>query len=268
MTEHEPLDPLPRELADLFESERARPAPSGATYVRILDRVSSTLVSGGPSGGDDGGSPGGDAGPPAAGGAGTSAGAGAGKLGALGSRAVGMLAAAFLVGTGAGAAIHALLATPASVAPPAASPVAQAPAPTTSAAPGETVPRMAVDDLPNVSVTPASARALPVGSASARRDDAPAKDTSLAGERALLEEARMAMAQGRAPAAIVALTRHESEFPRGRLAEEREVMLVQALARAGRTAEAQGRARAFRERYPDSLLLPIVEGAVRNPPAP
>lgn len=78
----------------------------------------------------------------------------------------------------------------------------------------------------------------------------------------------MAMAQGRAPAAIVALTRHESEFPRGRLVEEREAMLVQALARAGRSAEAEGRARAFRERYQDSLLLPIVEGAVRNQRGP
>jgi hypothetical protein len=94
------------------------------------------------------------------------------------------------------------------------------------------------------------------------------KDTSLAAERALLEEARMAMARGSAPEAIAALRRHETAFPRGRLAEERDAMLVQALARAGLGGEAEGRAKAFRERFPGSLFMPVVDGAVKARPTP
>ena len=78
----------------------------------------------------------------------------------------------------------------------------------------------------------------------------------------------MALAQGNAPAAVAALRRHEREFARGRLVEEREAMLVQALVRAGSRDEAIQRARAFRERFPGSLFLPVVDGAFENRPAP
>jgi outer membrane protein assembly factor BamD (BamD/ComL family) len=138
-----------------------------------------------------------------------------------------------------------------------------------SAAVNEPAKSVAVADLPTaVAVSSAPSRPAPVAFASSRHDEARAKDTGLAGERALLEEARMALAQGSVPAAIAALTRHEQEFPRGRLVEEREAMLVQALLRAGRTAEAESRARAFGDRFPGSLLVPVVEGAVRNHQAP
>jgi outer membrane protein assembly factor BamD (BamD/ComL family) len=79
----------------------------------------------------------------------------------------------------------------------------------------------------------------------------------------LLEVARSALARGDGRAALEALTAHEERHPRGQLAEEREAMVVQALASAGRRNEAVARAARFRLAYPTSVLLPIVDAAVR-----
>jgi outer membrane protein assembly factor BamD (BamD/ComL family) len=48
---------------------------------------------------------------------------------------------------------------------------------------------------------------------------------------------------------------HRSRFPRGTLAQEREVIAIDALVRQGRTTEAQGRAERFRMLYPRSSHL-------------
>jgi hypothetical protein len=88
------------------------------------------------------------------------------------------------------------------------------------------------------------------------------KDTSLAAERSLLEIARTALARGDSASALDALGKHQAQFPKGQLSEEREALYVQALAMAGRMTEAKQRADRFKKIWPGSMLLPVVESAV------
>lgn len=90
-------------------------------------------------------------------------------------------------------------------------------------------------------------------------------DTELARERALIETARSALAR-KQPDVMEILVRHEQQFPEGRLAEERESLLVQALVRAGRAEEARRRAARFRARWPRSLLQPVLDAALGEIP--
>jgi hypothetical protein len=63
------------------------------------------------------------------------------------------------------------------------------------------------------------------------------------------------------PALALSLAeRHRALFPEGALAQEREVIAVEALRALRRPDEAEARARRFRARYPDSAHLPRVEG--------
>jgi hypothetical protein len=82
----------------------------------------------------------------------------------------------------------------------------------------------------------------------------------------MIDTARAALARGDFEAALAAAEKHARAFPRGRLAEERDAIAVQALAGAKRGPEARARADAFRAKYPKSMLLPIVEDAVRSIP--
>jgi hypothetical protein len=84
-------------------------------------------------------------------------------------------------------------------------------------------------------------------------------DTSLAAERAILESARAAIAGGQASAGFTSLQQHAREFPRGRLAEEREGLWIRALIAAGRKGEARERLARFRKSFPKSMLLPAFE---------
>jgi hypothetical protein len=77
-----------------------------------------------------------------------------------------------------------------------------------------------------------------------------------------LDEARTAFMRGEPSACLRALERHAQRFPSGRLSEEREALAVRALASMNRGDEARARAARFRERYPESLMLPAVEAAV------
>lgn len=92
------------------------------------------------------------------------------------------------------------------------------------------------------------------------------RDVGLARERALLEIARTAVARGDAPAALVGVERHARRFPRGALAEEREVLWIQALLVAGRRDEAGARAERFRRQFPGSLAGRGLEAALRTNP--
>ena len=85
--------------------------------------------------------------------------------------------------------------------------------------------------------------------------DAPA----LGRERAILESARAALREGRHELALVEAARHETAFPRGQLAEEREAIAIRALAALGRWREVRSRAAAFKRAFPQSMLLPLVE---------
>jgi hypothetical protein len=84
------------------------------------------------------------------------------------------------------------------------------------------------------------------------------KDASNAwGEPELIERARKALAVE--PRRALALAQeHQRRFPNGTLGVEREVIVLDALARTGQTAEARRRALAFEKRYPKSIHAPRV----------
>ncbi|HEY8944441.1 MAG TPA: hypothetical protein VIM73_09265 [Polyangiaceae bacterium] len=74
----------------------------------------------------------------------------------------------------------------------------------------------------------------------------------------LLKRARSAVTSD--PQEALALARrHRTEYPRGAYAQERDVIAISALARLGRSVEANRLAEAFRERYPRSAYLPQVD---------
>lgn len=93
--------------------------------------------------------------------------------------------------------------------------------------------------------------------------DAPRGRSKLAREQALLEVARTALSRRNPVQALTALQEHEARFPRASLTEEREVLFILALLGAGREDEAKDRAATFKERYPRSMQMPIVDGALR-----
>jgi hypothetical protein len=74
-------------------------------------------------------------------------------------------------------------------------------------------------------------------------------------ELEVLQPARAAVALRDFASALPILAEHERRFPKGRLAEEREALRVEALSDMGRMEEAGRAAAAFRERFPGSVLL-------------
>jgi hypothetical protein len=110
--------------------------------------------------------------------------------------------------------------------------------------PSDSTPRAAVD--PVEAPRPATAPGEPAR--------APGVST-YALELQLLEPARKSIAQGELGAALAAIARHQREYPRGQLAEEREALRVRALWGMGARAEAESAAAVFRKRYPHSGLL-------------
>jgi hypothetical protein len=102
-------------------------------------------------------------------------------------------------------------------------------------------------------------QASPSASSSARTD-------TLAQERALLEIARTAFGRDDAQGTLDALDRHRNQFPDGKLAEERDALTVEALVEAGRTDEARARGRQFHLSYPNSIMRPAVDDALKSIP--
>jgi TolA-binding protein len=92
------------------------------------------------------------------------------------------------------------------------------------------------------------------------------RDTGLAAERNLIEIARTALARGHIDAALATLRRHARQYPQGKLSEERDSLLVQALVAKGDYAQARERATRFRRQHPSSLFLPAVDQAVQSIP--
>ncbi|WP_437940599.1 hypothetical protein [Sorangium sp. So ce341] len=141
---------------------------------------------------------------------------------------------------------------PAAAPPPAPEPApAPAPAPAAEPAPAPVARREA----------PRNARpATPAPDAIAAVDN-----DDLVRESNLVDQSRAALAQDPA-AALAALARHEADFPRGRLAEEREFIAIRALMRLGRADEARARAAAFVARYPSSSFAEPVRRIVSAAP--
>jgi hypothetical protein len=105
-------------------------------------------------------------------------------------------------------------------------------------------------------------RAIPGTNLPAPAAGAQAGTPSLAGERRLLDLARNALRDGDANRALAAVGEHARLYPEGQLAEEREVLGIQAMVRSGASAEARARGQAFLSNYPDSPLHRVVQSTV------
>jgi outer membrane protein assembly factor BamD (BamD/ComL family) len=88
----------------------------------------------------------------------------------------------------------------------------------------------------------------------------------LSAERAILDNARTALARGDSARAVALTDEHARQFGRPSLAEEREAIAVQALVIQGRYIDARARASRFRAAYPNSLFLPAVDSSVASIP--
>lgn len=150
-----------------------------------------------------------------------------------------------------GAALHAALQTP-PVPPPPVTIVVEAP------------PR---DERPSLDAGPLSINApAPQTASPKRREPAQTKplpaDDSLEAERQLLEAARVALTRGNTAAAQQHLEQHQRLFPTAALGEERDVLWIQVDILHQAPDAAAARAKAFRARYPQSLLRPVVDALV------
>ena len=78
-------------------------------------------------------------------------------------------------------------------------------------------------------------------------------------ELQVLQPARQAISRGDYTTALSAIGEHQSLFPSGKLAEEREALRIKALLGLGRTVEAQRAGATFRARFPHSALLKRID---------
>jgi hypothetical protein len=235
--------PLSEQARRLLDAERRRPDAGEDVASRVREHMLTSIAAS-------------TIGATAVGGAGATAATAAlpanlrAKIGAA-------LATAFLAGGGTG------VVTYRAVAPRPPSAEVQASAPQECATRLTTSAPDAPPAALSATLPSASATATDHGPAAVENAPAPArsegKDADLARERILLERARMAMARGEPSEAIDALGTHAREYPAGRMIEEREALLVQALAQAGRMQEARGRADRFRARFPHSVFVPVID---------
>jgi hypothetical protein len=187
----------------------------------------------------------------------------------LGARVLGWIGLAFVVGGGLGAAIHARLSNrpPQVVFVDRVVPVAipqPSPEPSATSVASEPPAPSAASEPP----TPSAASEPPTPSAArlVRPSSSATRASQLIAEKVLLDEARARLVQGEPSRAIERLERHRRTFLNPLLAEERDAMWVEALAQAGRPAEARAHADAFRRAYPSSLFLATVDSAIASIP--
>jgi hypothetical protein len=130
--------------------------------------------------------------------------------------------------------------------------------------PQATPVQAAEQSAPDVTSPAAAVRSEKKEAASATRPSSVTDPYQL--ELGLLQRARAAVASGRFSVALRAIAEHQRRFATGHLREEREALRVKALAGLGRVDEAHHAAENFREHFPDSVLSPRIEGAVREAP--
>ncbi|MFT3772527.1 MAG: hypothetical protein QM820_44605 [Minicystis sp.] len=247
------IEPLPPELRALFEEERAAYPDRSEARARVLRRIETAVALGSApapapaTGGADGGP------------AGASPAAAKAASAALPKTAA-WIALAFAGGVAAGE-LHGRSSAPAPPAPaprdPPAAIATGAPARSTEPAPGEVEP----------TVKPSAA---PAPRASSSAKTAPTSDpaSDLAEEQALIDTARAALARGRSGDALRAADEHARRFPRGRLSQERELLVIQALLLAGRRSDAEARAQRFKTAFPRSLYGSAIDELLGNAPTP
>ncbi|XXT16393.1 sigma-70 family RNA polymerase sigma factor [Sorangium sp. So ce429] len=102
----------------------------------------------------------------------------------------------------------------------------------------------------------------PPAAATSVKATVPPLDTDLT----LLQRAIAALGAGKATEALDALERHARSYPRSSRAQQREALAIQALVQTGRRAEAAARAARFREAFPGSAYLPVIEDALNSLP--
>ena len=276
------LEPLDDDLRDLFDRERQTYADDPAAARAALRRFEVTVAFAAVSGAAAAGAL--AAATAASATAGTAAGAAGTAARTIAVKKVVLLGAiAFVAGVGAGE-LHQVAMRGSDPSPRA--DVAAVTAPATVAAPQPSTPSSVthVEPPPTGSALTVSPSALPDVRASSSPSSSPSPSppalasappalgttapggpSDLAAEQALIDTARAALARGRGDGALAATTEHASKFPRGRLAEERELLAVQALVLTGRRDEASARAARFRQAFPGSLFLPALDSTLAGP---
>ena len=122
------------------------------------------------------------------------------------------------------------------------------PAPLEAPAPADPVP-----SAPVVALSSAEANAArPSAPRGTPAERAKVSEDTLAGEAKLLNQAHAVMATDPRKALAIG-NEHAKRYPRGQLAAERELILVQALVKLGRAREAEARGRALRKSAPKSI---------------
>ena len=254
-----PIAPLSRDIEQLLALERDAYGDEPELKSAVLSHVELAVGLRGPSGGGDGGS--GSGSPPADGGGGGGGGGGA-LRGAAGKVLGAVGAGAFVVGVVVGG-LGGRALTPAPT--PALTPaLTHAPDATSVAMPPQPAPR-AEPMAPDASDVDPTPRVVPSAGPQPQPLDAPRAGSDLVREREIIDAARAALSRGRPADALLATARHAERWPRGHLAEEREVIAIQALAASGRRAEADRRAGAFKRAFPSSMLIPAVDQALSTP---
>jgi hypothetical protein len=130
-------------------------------------------------------------------------------------------------------------------------------APTSSAATSSSSSTRETPPISAPSQSTAPEQAETPSAASPQNDIAPTARRTAAGkpqspETAIIEQARRQLQSD--PAQALALTEtHRKLYPRGILAQEREVIAIEALARLGKSTAAEKRANAFRAKQPHSI---------------
>jgi len=133
----------------------------------------------------------------------------------------------------------------------------------TPLAPPSSDDSISVDALPTVAASAGAAARGPVGAPSSSSSSpssglAPeaAGRSALRQERELVDGAAGALKSGNAQQALTLGAQHERRFPAGQLAEEREVIVIEALIALGRRSEAGARTERFRKTFPSSPAGP------------
>ncbi|MBX2803519.1 MAG: hypothetical protein KTR31_37910 [Myxococcales bacterium] len=219
---------LDSDLRALLDAESAVPIPDLAVRRdRVWRRTRQALELDGPDGAESGGNA--DAAPP------RESGTGPGWAAVVGAGVGGLLA-----GVGVGVWLGA--------SEPVAPVVIEVPVPV----------RVAPAPEPPPVVSPPPPRPVPAPAPPAPPTRAP-EPTPFSEEEGIIDRARVSLRRDDAQEALVTLMGHARRYPAGELIEERERLIIEALAELGRFAEAQERAMAFRVRYPNSVHLPFVE---------
>jgi TolA-binding protein len=209
MKEPEPA-PLPDDLLDYVAAAREPEPASAETKERLWARLGPLIPPAG------GGSPTGDGGvgPTTGGAESVATTAVTGASGVLQGKVVVAAISAILGATG-GAAMHATFAPPQTV-------VVNVPVAVT-VAPSAELPLATSAEAPAEAASASATVALQPSASS----EAPRKSTMRA-ERILLEAANAALMRGDRAAAVAALQQHKQTYPRGELAQERDILMAQA----------------------------------------